>query len=231
MSGSDKLARLTERLGYAFTDTSLLKRALTHRSFSADNNERLEFLGDSILNFLVAEDLYLRFDAGREGQLSRLRASLVNRTTLAEIARDFELGDHLMMGSGELKSGGFDRDSILSDALEAIIGAMYLDADLTTVRERLQVWFESRLDALSLSESRKDAKSRLQEFLQARAEALPEYEVVELRGKSHDQTFIVECRAALLAEPARGKGSNRRGAEQAAASVALSMLGVGTGKS
>ncbi len=220
------VARLQETLGYLFADEALLVRALTHRSFSRDNNERLEFLGDSILNFLIAEDLFLRFDGAREGQLSRLRARLVKRQTLAAIARDFSLGDYLSMGSGELKSGGYDRDSILSDALEAIIGAMYLDADLPTVRDRLLDWFEGRLDSLSLDQSQKDAKSRLQELLQSRGADLPEYVVVETRGQSHDQVFFVECLTGLLDEPARGKGSSRRGAEQAAATVALHMLGV-----
>lgn len=220
------VARLQETLGYQFTDEALLARALTHRSFSRDNNERLEFLGDSILNFLIAEDLFLRFDGAREGQLSRLRALLVKRQTLAAIARDFGVGDYLSMGSGELKSGGYDRDSILSDALEAIIGAMYLDADLATVRERLLDWFEDRLDSLSLDQSQKDAKSRLQELLQSRGADLPEYVVVETRGQSHNQIFFVECRSGLLEAPARGKGSSRRGAEQAAATVALHMFGV-----
>lgn len=222
------VTRLQQTLGHEFSDEGLLVRALTHRSFSRDNNERLEFLGDAILDFVIAEDLFLRFDAAREGQLSRLRARLVKRETLADIARGFSLGDYMKMGSGELKSGGFDRDSILADGLEAIIGAIYLDAGIAAVRERLLDWFESRLDSLSLSNTQKDSKSRLQEFLQAQGVELPEYEVVETRGQSHDQVFYVECRSAMLETPARGKGSSRRGAEQAAATVALHMLGIET---
>ncbi len=220
------VTRLQQVIGYDFADEKLLGRALTHRSFSRDNNERLEFLGDAILDFVIAEDLFLRFDAAREGQLSRLRARLVKRETLAAIARDFSLGDYLQMGSGELKSGGFERDSILADALEAVIGAIYLDADIATVRERLLDWFDNRLDSLSLANTMKDSKSRLQELLQAQASELPEYEVVETVGQSHNQVFFVECRSPLLQTPARGKGSSRRGAEQAAATVALRMLGV-----
>ncbi len=221
------IERLQEKLGYTFTTEALLTRAVTHRSFGADNNERLEFLGDAILNFLIAEELYLRFGSAREGKMSRLRAQMVKRETLAAVARDLSVGDHLQMGSGELKSGGFDRDSILADALEAIIGAVYLDSDMGTVRDCLLQWFEDRLDVLSLDKSQKDAKSRLQELLQARGEPLPDYEVVGISGKSHDQIFIVQCRATPLVAPVEGRGTSRRGAEQAAASVALEQLEAG----
>jgi len=220
---NDKLQR---RLGYTFSEADLLAQALTHRSHGSNNNERLEFLGDSILNFVIAEDLYLRFETAQEGKLSRLRAKMVKRQTLAEIAREFELGDYLIMGIGELKSGGFQRDSILSDTLEAIIGAIFLDADLEVVRERIVAWFSSRLDMLSLEKSFKDAKSRLQEFLQARQAALPDYQVVKTEGQSHEQIFYIECRVELLAETAKGKGTSRRVAEQNAASVALVKLGI-----
>jgi len=219
----DKLQR---RLGYTFSEGDLLTQALTHRSHGSNNNERLEFLGDSILNFVIAEDLYLRFEAAQEGKLSRLRAKMIKRQTLAEIAREFELGDYLIMGVGELKSGGFQRDSILSDTLEAVIGAIFLDAHLDVVRERIVAWFASRLDILSLEKSFKDAKSRLQEFLQARQAALPDYQVVKTEGQSHEQIFHVECRVELLAEAAKGKGTSRRVAEQSAASVALVNLGI-----
>lgn len=217
---------LEQRLGYSFHKPDLLNQALTHRSFGAVNNERLEFLGDAILNFIIAKELYQRFPSAREGQLSRLRARLVRRQTLAEVAREMSIGDHLIMGSGELKSGGFNRDSILSDSLEAIIGAMYLDSDIGRTEECVTSWFFARLDALSLKTSQKDSKSRLQEFLQARQHDLPEYVVVDIKGAAHQQKFRVECRAALLDEPVIGEGSSRRVAEQNAASIALAKLGV-----
>lgn len=218
--------KLQQRLGYTFNEVALLEQAVTHRSFGSRNNERLEFLGDAILNYVIAMELYGRFPSAREGQLSRLRARLVRRQTLAEVAREFSLGDHLIMGSGELKSGGFNRDSILSDALEAIIGAIYLDSDIVAATERVATWFYGRLDAMSLTRSQKDAKSKLQEYLQARQCNLPEYAVVAIEGASHDQKFHVECRTELLEEPALGEGGSRRVAEQNAASVALARLGV-----
>ncbi len=217
---------LEQRLGYTFNDSGLLKQALTHRSFGAVNNERLEFLGDAILNFIIARELYHRFPTAREGQLSRLRARIVRRQTLADAAREFSIGDHLIMGSGELKSGGFNRDSILSDTLEAIIGAIYLDSGVERVIERVDTWFGPRLDALSLKISQKDSKSRLQEFLQARQHELPEYVVVDVKGAAHDQVFYVECRTEMLDEPALGEGGSRRIAEQNAAARALARLGV-----
>ncbi|MEX2489215.1 MAG: ribonuclease III [Pseudomonadales bacterium] len=218
--------KLQQRLDYNFNDDKLLDEALTHRSFGSRNNERLEFLGDSALNFIISRELYRRFPSAREGQLSRLRARLVRRQTLADVAREFSLGDYLIMGSGELKSGGFKRDSILSDTLEAIIGAIYLDSNVEVVGERIVAWFDSRLDALSLTTSQKDSKSRLQEFLQARQYDVPEYVVVAIKGASHDQQFHVECRTALLDEPVVGEGSTRRVAEQKAAAMALEKLGV-----
>ena len=220
------IADLQRKLGYTFTDQALLTRALTHRSHNTRNNERLEFLGDAILNFLIAEELFTRFHGAREGQLSRLRAKLVRGQTLAEIAREFDLGDYLIMGTGELKSGGFERDSILADALEAVIGAMYSDSNLPTVRKTLLEWFYARLESISLDRTHKDPKSRLQEFLQARQANLPDYVVLEVTGKSHDQNFIVECRSEMLEMPARGEGGSRRMAEQNAAAIALLQLGV-----
>ncbi len=223
MSGFEKLQ---SRLGYQFKEEALLSQALTHRSYSAKNNERLEFLGDSILNFLIAEILFSRFKSAREGQLSRLRSKMVRRQTLAEIARELDLGDHLIMGGGELKSGGYLRDSVLSDTLEAIIGAIHLDADLEIVRDCLNRWYSNRISDLSLEKSFKDAKSRLQEFLQSKKEDLPTYRVVKTEGQSHDQIFYVDCQCALLDDPAQGEGSSRRIAEQNAASAALLDLGL-----
>ncbi|MFT7687924.1 MAG: ribonuclease-3, partial [Candidatus Azotimanducaceae bacterium] len=159
-------------------------------------------------------------------QLSRLRAKLVRQSTLADVAREFGLGDHLILGIGELKSGGFERDSILSDTVEAIIGAMYLDTNLEFVQNHVATWFESRLDLLSLKKPLKDAKSRLQEYLQSRQINLPAYEVVSITGQAHDQTFLVECQCELFEDKVSGQGSSRRIAEQNAASTVLSRLGI-----
>jgi ribonuclease III len=218
--------KLQQRLGYSFSDPELLNRALTHRSHTGRNYERLEFLGDSILNFIIAEHLFHQFPAAREGQLSRLRARMVRRDTLADIAREWQLGDFLIMGSGELKSGGFERASILSDVLEAIIGGIYLEAGMAVVAERIVAWFETRLQVLTLDRSQKDPKSLLQEYLQAKQCPLPEYSIIGVEGKSHDQVFTVECVVTLLAEPVTGVASSRRDAEQLAARQALASLGV-----
>ncbi|MCH7741584.1 MAG: ribonuclease III [Proteobacteria bacterium] len=219
------LSTLEKKLGYQFQQQKLLHQAVTHRSYGADNNERLEFLGDAILNFVVADALYMQFPSAREGQLSRLRARLVRRQTLAEIAREICLGDYLIMGMGELRSGGLDRDSILSDALEGIIGAMYIDSDLESTRVNVIAWFRSRLQDLSLDDSHKDSKTLLQEFLQAKGAMLPEYVVTKVIGKAPDQVFTVECRSEMLTAVALGQGGNRRHAEQMAATRALSVLG------
>lgn len=218
------LHKLNASIGSPFAELTRLKLALTHRSFGSENNERLEFLGDSILNFIIARDLYERFPEAREGRLSRLRAKMVKRETLAEIAREFNLGDYLIMGSGELKSGGFNRNSILSDALEAIIGAIYLETDFNGVSKLVLSWFDSRLSELSLESSQKDAKTLLQETMQARGANLPEYNIVKIEGKSHNQTFYVECSIEVLTETVQGKGGTRRTAEQHAAEAALKLL-------
>lgn len=223
---SKDLEKLNARLDSSFSDLSHLKLALTHRSYGHHNNERLEFLGDSIVNFVIARELYQRFPEAREGQLSRLRAKMVKRQTLAELAREFALGDYLIMGSGELKSGGFDRDSILSDTFEAIIGAIYLDSDIERVSALISKWFDARLSELSLENSQKDSKTLLQEYLQAKSANLPEYHIVKIEGKSHDQIFHIECRSELLSAPVKGEGKNRRMAEQKAAEAALKSLGV-----
>lgn len=220
------LSTLEEKLGYQFREQKLLNQALTHRSYGANNYERLEFLGDAILNFVVADALYEQFPGAQEGQLSRLRAGLVRRQTLAEIAREVSLGDHLIMGIGELRSGGLNRDSILSDALEGVIGAMYIDGDLESTQATVLTWFVSRLQDLSLDDSHKDSKTRLQEFLQAKRAMLPEYVVTKMTGKAPDQLFTVECHSELLSTVAQGQGGNRRIAEQMAATQALSLLGV-----
>lgn len=223
---SGSLQILEKSLGYQFQQHDFLKQALTHRSFGASNNERLEFLGDAILAFVIADALFEQFPTANEGQLSRLRALMVRGKTLAEIAREKSLGDFLIMGSGELKSGGFARDSILSDALEAIMGAIYLDSNLETVRMTMLEWFDERLNSLSLENTHKDSKTLLQEFMQARKAALPDYKVVQITGKAPDEIFVVECRSDLLEGVARGEGGNRRIAEQMAATRALKMMGL-----
>ncbi len=219
-------AELARKLGYSFNDDSLFELALTHRSCGKKNNERLEFLGDSILNFVIAEDLFVRFPEAREGQLSRLRARMVKGETLAEIARELNLGDYLYLGSGELKSGGFRRDSILADSVEAIIGAIYLDSNQDVARGFILKWYAERLDKLDLNETLKDSKTRLQEFLQSRRAALPQYELVSVEGEAHEQTFHIRCAVELLKQPTEGHGSSRRQAEQEAARQALIALKV-----
>ncbi len=223
---NNPLLKLSQRIGYTFNDESLIQLALTHRSKGNTNNERLEFLGDSIVNFTIAEALYLKFPQAKEGKLSRLRADMVRGTTLAEIARDFDLGEFLLLGSGELKSGGYNRESILADVVEAIIGAIYLDAGMGAVRARILDWYKSRLDALKEDTVVKDAKTRLQEYLQKTQNRLPKYEVVEITGQAHDQKFKVSCRVEKLPEITIGNGSSRRFAEQSAAEKALKALGV-----
>ncbi|NIB43308.1 ribonuclease III [Pseudomaricurvus alkylphenolicus] len=216
--------RLLNRLGYEFKDPDLFDLALTHRSCGARNNERLEFLGDSILNFIIGEALFERFDEAKEGQLSRLRAQMVKGETLAEIAREFDLGPNLNLGEGELKSGGFRRDSILADAVEGLIGAIYRDGGMQAARDRVRVWYQSRLDALQLDTNRKDPKTELQEYLQARKAALPVYEVIDVGGEAHAQQFTVACRCELLPEATEASASSRRSAEKMAAAAALQQL-------
>jgi ribonuclease-3 len=223
---SQSLSRLERRLGHTFQNQELMLLALTHRSFAGRNNERLEFLGDAILNFVAGEALFERFPQAREGQLSRLRARLVKGETLAVLARGFELGEYLRLGSGELKSGGFRRESILADALEALIGAIYLDAGMDVARARVLDWLTNELDGLTLVDTNKDPKTRLQEFLQSRAAELPRYEVVDIQGEPHCRTFFVQCEIALLTDKTQGQGASRRIAEQVAAAAALVALGV-----
>ncbi len=217
------MRRLQRRIGYEFDDIGLLERALTHRSLGARNNERLEFLGDAILGFEVADHLYRSVDDANEGQLSRMRAHLVKRETLAEIARELDLGDILRLGPGELRSGGQTRDSILADALEAIIAAVYLDAGIDEARALVRRLLGRRLSDPTPETRRKDPKTRLQEHLQALGRPLPHYEVVEVAGDQHDQTFRVVCSTGLGGDT-EGEGSSRRRAEQAAARKMLHRL-------
>lgn len=218
------LSELERFLGYSFSDDSLLRNALTHRSVSGDNNERLEFLGDSILNFVIAAELFQNYANAPEGDLSRLRASLVNKETLVKVAQQLELGDFILLGSGELKSGGFRRKSILADAVEAIFGAVYLDAGFDASRQLILRLYESWLETGIDIEQLKDPKTRLQEYLQSRRQVLPDYEVVEAYGKPHAQTFKVRCVVAGLDRNIYGIGSSRRKAEQQAAEAVLEIL-------
>ncbi|HET9391823.1 MAG TPA: ribonuclease III [Steroidobacteraceae bacterium] len=218
MTSGDWPARwVRERLGYEAQDPQLFIAALTHRSVPGPNNERLEFLGDAVLNLVIARHLYQAFPDGSEGDLSRLRARVVSSQPLAEVATQLGLGEVLQLGSGELKTGGFRRQSILSDALEAVCGALFLDGGLEAAREVIERLFEPRIASLPAPASLKDAKTRLQEYLQSRGQALPRYNVERTEGEAHEQTFHVVCEVAALGRSARGSGSSRRRAEQEAA--------------
>lgn len=221
-----KYHRLQQRLGYTFVDQKNLQLALTHRSHGATNNERLEFLGDSILNFVIGEALFKKFPEAKEGQLSRLRSQMVKGETLAHLAREFAFGECLVLGEGEMKSGGHRRDSILADTVEAIIGAIYLEAGLESCRDRLHSWYAERLAALSLETTVKDAKTRLQEHLQSLQKPLPEYNIVDVNGEAHAQLFTVECKIATLSQSATAQASSRREAEKQAAAAVLARLGL-----
>lgn len=223
MIETDEQRRLIKKLGYQFDDLSLLDLALSHRSVGSANNERLEFLGDSIVNFVIGESLYQRFPKLKEGELSQMRAQLVKGKTLAEIAREFELGSYLRLGQGEMKSGGFRRESILADVVEALIGAIYIDAGMDVCRERILSWYASRLDKISAKKSHKDAKTTLQEWLQGRKKPLPIYRLLNTTGDDHQQHFEIACEIADM-PVIKGEGSNRRSAEQAAAAAALEKL-------
>jgi ribonuclease-3 len=215
---------LFRRLGYAFADPALLERALTHRSYGGNHYERLEFLGDSVLSFAISAELYDRFPELTEGELTRLRASLVKQDTLAQVARRVEIGEALLLGGGELKSGGFERDSILADALEAVLGAVFLDGGIAAARATIARLFHALLAELDPRTISKDPKTSLQELLQKQALATPSYQLLETSGDAHNQTFVVECRVPELSLCTRGEGSTRRAAEQQAAQQALVQL-------
>ena len=215
---------LCERLCYQFKDLTLLQRALTHRSADTNNNERLEYLGDAILSFVIAEDLFNRFPQVKEGKLSRLRASLVKGVTLAEIARELDLSDVLILGPGELKSGGFRRESILADTFEAILGAVYLDSDFVETKAVILRLYEERLNSIDVNEVIKDAKTRLQELLQSRKQPLPLYSVHQLKTESDSPLFEASCQVALLNKVVIATGTSHRKAEQKSAERTLALL-------
>jgi ribonuclease III len=218
------LDSLIKGIGYQFQAPALLAQALTHRSFSGNNNERLEFLGDGALNFIIANQLYTRFAKLPEGDLSRLRAQLVKESTLAEIAFSLNIGESLKLGEGELKSAGWRRPSILADALEAIIGAVYIDGGYAAAETLVLKLFEQKLDHIDPKVIDKDAKSLLQEYLQGRKIELPDYNVLSIEGEAHAQTFKMECVIPKLNISTVGEGTSRRVAEQHAAQLALEKI-------
>lgn len=215
---------LRERLGHASRDEALIDAALTHRSAGGDNNERLEFLGDGVLNCVIADLLYREFPLADEGELSRLRATLVRGESLAGIATELDLGTQLRLGPGELRSGGHRRESILADALEALFGAIYLDGGFEAARAAIERIMVSRIAELPAAGELKDPKTRLQEYLQARALPLPSYGLEEVEGESHNQIFTASCAVSALALRATGQGNSRRRAEQEAARQVLESL-------
>ncbi len=214
-------------IGHRFRDPALLQRALTHRSYSAENNERLEFLGDSVVNCTVALELYRKFPNLSEGELSRLRASLVSQPSLSVIAQNFRFGELMLLGEGEIKSGGARRPSMLADALEAVIGAAFIDAGFECAHGVVRTLFSSALETIDPSTTGKDPKTLLQEYLQGRHIPLPQYSVVAVRGEAHEQSFEVECVIAELDVRSRGQGSTRRNAEQNAARQAYGLAAGG----
>lgn len=216
--------RLARLLGHRFQRADLLDQALTHRSAGGPNNERLEFLGDALIGFVVAETLVARLPEADEGTLSRMRATLVKRESLAELARSLALGDYLRLGAGELRTGGHNRDSILADALEAVLGAVYLDAGFETARAVAVNLFGASLGQVSAAPAGKDPKTRLQELLQARRRPIPEYQVLSIGGSQHAQSFRVSCLVTDQGILTQGEGSSRRRAEQAAAEAMLERL-------
>ena len=218
------LSELEQKLGHKFTKTALLEQALTHRSFGVGHNERLEFLGDSVLNCCIANMIFGQFPSMPEGELSRMRANLVNQSVLAEISLDLGIGHLLHLGDGEVKTGGAQRPSILGDALEAILGAVFLDADFRTATNVVRVLFASRIETIRNAIPVKDAKTGLQEWLQSKHLPLPEYTVKRIEGESHRQLFHVECEVASLGVKAEGSGGSRRVAEQEAAAQVLIAL-------
>ncbi len=215
---------LSQRLKLSFIDPALFQQALTHRSAGNNNNERLEFLGDAVLGVIVAEELFKCFPSAPEGVLSRLRASLVNQSALADLARTLNLGDYLILGSGELKSGGFRRDSILSDAFEAIIGALYLDQGMDVCKDWVRGLMHKQFDRLNLDNWQKDPKTRLQELLQGQKMDLPNYTLIDMSGLAHEQRFTVRCQIVLFNKTTEGVGPSRKKAEQQAAEKMLGLL-------
>ena len=211
-------------LGHDFSNTELLTMALTHRSFSRNHNERLEFLGDALLGMFIADELYIKFPEAAESDLTRLRSSLVKKEALAQLAKQLDLGSHIRFGIGENKSGGRQKDSLLANTLEALIGSIYLDSDLENCRRFILKLYASLLDELTAENIPKDSKSELQEYLQANKKSLPAYNVVAEEGEAHDKLFTIECSVDGITKPIVAKGRSKRNAEQTAARTALEMI-------
>ncbi|WP_343128776.1 ribonuclease III [Buchnera aphidicola (Kurisakia onigurumii)] len=218
--------KLQKIIGYTFINVELLSLALTHRSASSHHNERLEFLGDSILSFIIADALYKYFPKVNEGDMSRMRATLVRGNTLANIAHEFKLGEYLYLGQGELKSGGVQRESILANTIEALIGGIFLDSNIYTVQKLVLKWYKSRLKKINPGITQKDPKTRLQEYLQSKHLPLPSYLIVQIYGEAHNQIFTIHCQINGINEYSIGIGTSRRKAEQDAAQRALIKLGL-----
>jgi len=221
---SDLQLTLCSDLSYTFKNISLLERALTHRSKSTKNYERLEFLGDSIVGFVIASELFSLYPDLSEGKLTRLRASLVRKETLATLARNIKLGQYIKLGSGELKSGGFNRDSILADCLEAIFAAIYEDGTIDDVSRVIKFLYQSTIEKIDPDSVQTDPKTKLQEHLQKNANPLPEYKVVKVTGQPHNQIFRVECKVSVLDKPVFGTGASRKKAEQDAAEKTIAKI-------
>lgn len=215
---------LISKLQYEFNEPNHLKVALTHRSKGGEHNERLEFLGDAVVNFVIADVLYQQFPKATEGELSRWRASLVNRDTLADLAKEFNLGRYLLLGPGEIRSGGNERQSILSCAMEAVIGAVYMDGGFEAARRKIIDWYTPWLQSLSSAADHKDPKTVLQEYLQSHRLSLPVYKVENITGEAHQQIFTVSCQVEGLPQVTQGKGTSRRRAEQEATQAMLAAL-------
>lgn len=223
---SDSLLEFQELISYKFKNLSLLKQALTHRSYSKDNNEKLEFLGDSVLNMVVAEYLHKNFNDASEGQLTRMRSNLVNGRTLSKIALDLKVNEFLILGQGELKTKGHLRQSTLEDAIEALSAAIYLDSDLNTTKNILLEWFKPYLINISVENISKDPKSKLQEIIQGKLKQIPKYLHIKDTGKEHERTFFAKCIISKLNIETMGKGPNKRAAEQEAAKLALEQINI-----
>lgn len=220
------LSKLEDKLQYRFTDETILERALTHRSAATKNNERLEFLGDSIFGAITAEYFYLTLPSASEGELSRMRSQVVRKESLASVARQMNLGLHLSLGSGEIKAGSHNRESILADSLEALIGAIYLDGGFIKARNFVLHWFSENMERAMSARSIKDAKTTLQEWLQGQGSPLPNYQLVKTRGEAHSRTFTVSCKIEPLGSEFHATADSRRKAEQLVAKQILEAIKV-----
>ncbi|MCR3754715.1 MAG: RNase III [Candidatus Westeberhardia cardiocondylae] len=218
--------KLQKEMGYFFRDNRFLFRALTHRSASGIHNERLEFLGDSILNYVIANVLYHRFPYINEGDMSRMRSVLVCRNTLVEIAKRFKLGSYLLLGVGEMKNGGNNRESILANAIEALIGAVFIDSDIQRIEKIILRWYSKYLKEIIPGKSQKDPKTKLQEYLQGNHLPLPIYVLIETKGEKHDQEFVIQCHVSGIKKVIFGIASSRRKAEQVAAEKIINLLNI-----